>query len=133
MIDALYSSTKATFSRLIKSLCVSEQCAKFQKLTTWLHMFIKSCTNTGLSSLIRFTSRMTNLMSDAKIKVEYVNQSPGNLCPLSQTCFHILLLCRKYASFYETKMNLTTCLRSKDIWQVNDNFIVREYSYVYMR
>ena len=116
MIDALYSSTKATFSRLIKSSCVSEKCAKFQKLTTWLHMFIKSC-----------------LMPDAKIKVEYVNQSPGNLCPLSQTCFHILLLCRKYASFYETKMNLTTCLRRKDIWQVNDNFIVREYSYVYMR
>lgn len=126
MIDALYSSTKPTSSRLIKSLCISEQCAKDQKLTTWLHRFIRSCTNAELGSLIRFITGMTNLTPDSKIKVEYVNQSPGNLRPLSQTCFRILLLPRQYASFYEMKTNLTIYLRSEDSWQVNDNFVVRE-------
>ena len=121
MIDALYSSTKPTSSRLIKSLCVSEQCAKDQKLTTWLHRFIRSCTNGRLGSLIRFVTGMTNLMPDAKIKVEYVNQRPGNIRPLSQTCFRILLLPRQYASFYEMKTNVTTYLRSEDSCQVNDN------------
>ena len=48
---------------------------------------------------------MTNLTPDAKMKVEHVNQSPGNLRPLWQTCFRILLLPQKYPSFYEMKIN----------------------------
>ena len=82
IIEALYRSTKTTSRRLIKSLCGNEQCAKDQKLTTCLHRFIRSCKKAGFGSPIKYITEITNLKVETKIKVEYVNQSPGNLRPL---------------------------------------------------
>ena len=53
IIDALYRSTKTTSRWLIKYLCVSEQCAQDQKLTPWLHQFIRIYTRAGFGSSIR--------------------------------------------------------------------------------
>ena len=91
-----------------------------QKITTWLHRFIRSCTLPDLKRLLRFVTGSATFISGSTIKVEYVNQHPRNLFPTAATCFEILRLPRQYSSFHQLHNNLSDHINNKELWAVHD-------------
>ena len=120
MFDALYECTKSTPESLIANIASNETIAKDQKITTWFHRFIRSCTEDELHALVRFVTGSVTLMPNSSIKLMFVDQSPDHLRPISQTCFRILILPRQYALFTEMKSNLRMYLNNKNTWNVHD-------------
>lgn len=69
MFDALYECTKSTPESLIANIASNETTAKDQKITTWFHRFIRSCTEDVLHALVRFVTGSVTLMPNSSIKL----------------------------------------------------------------
>jgi len=123
MIDSLYSLCTPTADSLIKQLLVDETCPQDATITTYLHRYIRSCSKNDLQLLVRFITGSTTLLPNATIKVEFVDQSPKYLHPLSQTCFKILILPRQFRSFTQFSQVIPTHLSSEEHWSVYDSSV----------
>ena len=120
MIDALYQLTVPSSSALIDNIEATKVNAQDQKVTTWLHRYLRSCTKDELVLFVRFVTGSNCYDPNTKIKVEYVNQPPDHLRPASKTCFKILILPRQYASFTRLRENLKFYISNTGNWNVYD-------------
>ena len=118
--DFIYNSGIPTAEAVIENLDVMELNNHDQKITTWLHRFIRSCTLPDLKLLLRFVTGSATFISGSTIKVEYVNQHLRNLFPTAATCFKILRLPRQYSSFHQLRNNLSEHINNKELWAVHD-------------
>ena len=120
MFESIYACSIATPERIISSLVPNEVSHVDQKVTTWLHRYIRSCTKSELSTFIRFITGSSCFPPGEVIKVEFVNQSPDWLRPTVATCFKILRLPRQYQSFTQMCDNMKTYIDREDTWPVYD-------------
>ena len=118
MINALFESLTPTHERFINCLEPCECNAQDQKITTWFHRYIRSCSSEQLEKLLRFITASSSLPRDTKIKIQFVNQPPKYLRPHAQTCFKILLIPRQYASFTQLYENLNFYMAHSEYWGV---------------
>ena len=116
----LFESLTPTHERLINCLEPCECNALDQKITTWFHRYIRSCSNEQLEKLLRFITASSSLPCDTKIKIQFVNQPPKYLRPHAQTCFKILLIPRQYASFTQLYENFNFYMAHSEYWGVHD-------------
>ena len=115
IIDFIYNSATPDLSRIIAALDVLEQQPCDQKLCTWLHRYIRACTQEEIMLFMRYVSGSTTLVPGERIKVIFINQPLDHLRPTSQTCFKILQILRGYQSFTHLKSNLTKYMSSQDL------------------
>ena len=120
MINSLFESLTPTHERLINCLEPCECNAQDQKITTWFHRYIRSCSSEQLEKLLRFITASSSLPRDTKIKIQFVNQPPKYLRPHAQTCFKILLIPRQYASFTQLYENFNFYMAHSEYWGVHD-------------
>ena len=123
MIDSLYHCTIPSAEDVISMFNVAEKQSQDQKITTWLHRYVRCCDKHKLARFIRFITSSETLLPRTVIKVEYVNHSPPHLHPYATTCFKILSLLRQFSSFYELKENLDLFINQGANWGVYDNSI----------
>ena len=121
MIDALYHCTTPTADLVIKNLESNEVCNMDQKITTWVHRYIRNCTRSELSQFLRFITGSSTFTENTVIKLEFVNQNLAYLRPVSKTCFKILILPRQYSCFTQLRENLNFCINNADNWTVHDS------------
>ena len=95
MINSLFESLTPTHERLINCLEPCECNAQDQKIATWFHRYIRSCSNK--QKLVRFISATSILPCDTKMKIQFLNQPLKYLRQHAQTCFKILLIPRQHA------------------------------------
>lgn len=122
LLDALYEVTVPSAEKLIECMAPNEVTSKDGKVTTWLHRYIRSCTEKQLKTFIRFVTGSPNLPYGTTVKVEYVDQTRDHLRPIVKTCFKILILARQYMSFTELTENLDFHTSNEANWNVHDNF-----------
>ena len=120
MLDSVKSITDPTPDRIVNAMNVIEESQTDQKVTTWLHRFIRSSTKNMLFQLVRFVTGSSNLIPGDIIRVEYIDQSPDYVRPIAETCFMILRLPRQYVSFSHLNENMSYYLNSEDLWVVSD-------------
>ena len=120
IIDFIYNSATPDSSRTIAALDVVEQQACDQKLCTWLHRYIRACTQEEIMLFMRYVSGSTTLVPGERIKVIFINQLLDHFRPTSQTCFKILHIPRGYQIFTHLKSNLTKYISSQDLWVIQD-------------
>ena len=122
MIDALYSTCTPNSESLIEKIIPNETCAQDQAVTTYLHRYIRSCTQSELQLLVRFITGSSSISPESVIKLEFVDQPPEHLHPLTQTCFKILILPRQFRSFTQFQSIVNVHLSSQEHWSVYDTF-----------
>ena len=120
MFDAIFSWTKPNAEKVIKSLEVTETCQQDAKVTTFLHRYIRSCSDEELETFVRFITGTTCLSPDDIIKVQYINHSHDYIYPKAETCFKILNLSRNYNSFAQFRENLQKCMSNEKLWSIHD-------------
>ena len=120
MMDSIRSMTNATPGRIMKALDVIENNNTEQRITTWLHRFIRSAEKDTLHQFVRFITGSANLIPHDIIKVEYVDQQQEYVRPIAETCFKILKLPRQYVSFSHLSENILYFLNNEDLWVVSD-------------
>ena len=121
ILDAVLMSAIPDSEKLINSLITTESTKQEGKIITWLHRFIRCCSQSELNRLLRFITGSQCLNPHKKIKVEFVDQSIPNLRPQSQTCFQILLISRQYTSFTQMTNNFNFFISNSDFWSVHDD------------
>lgn len=119
MLISIYECTVPTADRLISCLDVNEIKAVDQKIMTWLHRYIRSCTKTELLVFVRFITGASILSPNDIIKVQFVEQAPDHLHPQAATCFKVLMLSRQYGSFTHFCENLAMYMCSNN-WNLHD-------------
>ena len=115
MINSLFESLTPTHERLINCLQPCQCNAQDQKITTWFHRYICSCSSKHLEKLLRFITASSSLPCDTKIKIQFVNQRLH-----AQTCFKILLIPRQYASFTQLYGNFNFYRAHSEYWDVDN-------------
>ena len=123
MFDSIYKCTIPTAEKIISCLDIAEVLAQDSKITTWLHRYLRSSSEAELLSFIRFVTGSTSLPPEVVIKVEFINQPPKWLRPMSATCFKILQLPRQYSSFSMFRHNLKMHTYDEKLWQLHDHII----------
>ena len=124
MMGSIRAMTNATPARIMNALNIVENTQADQKVTTWLHRFIRSAEKDTLHQLIRFITGSSNLIPDDIIKVEYIDQHKEYVRPIAETCFKILRLPRQYESFSHLYENILYYLSNEDLWVVSDAPII---------
>ena len=122
MIDSLYATCTPTADSIIDQIIPNETCPQDQIITTYLHRFIRSSSPTELLLLVRFVTGSTSILPTAKIKLQFIDQSPQHLYPLAKTCFKIFILPRQFCSFTHFQSILNIHFSSQDHWSVYDGF-----------
>ena len=119
--ENLYAANNPTSDLLIEKIAVVERSNHEQKITTWLHRYIRSCNTIELSTFLRFFTASSS-MPKMSIKLEYMDQPTSYLRPMSQTCFCILLLPRQYQTFSQLRNNLNKWIQNdnSENWQMQD-------------
>lgn len=120
MMDALYKCTIPTAVDVIDSIQVAEKSQHEQRLTTWVHRYIRSCSQSDLCFFLRFITGSKSFIPKTVIKLEYANQPPDHLRPNSKTCFKILTLPRQYSSFTQLRENFSLHMGNTDNWYLHD-------------
>jgi len=120
MFDALFSAIKPTPEKVIDSLDVNEICSQDGKITTFLHRYIRSCSQSELETLIRFITGTTCLPPNTVIKVQFISTTHAYLYPQSSTCFKILNLPKNYSSFAQFRENFRAYLSDESLWIIHD-------------
>ena len=123
MFSSIYHSLIPTASSVLAALVVNEIQLVDAKVTTWLHRFIRNCSSTELITFIHFITGANSLWPGDIIKVEFMDQPPQHLRPMSQTCFRILQLPRQYASFTQMCVNIKKYLLIDECWAVYDEHV----------
>ena len=119
-LNYIFSFSTPTAERLIDLISPEEQSQKEGRLTGWFYRYIRNCNQCKLMTLLRFITGSTCL-SLGSIKLQYVNQNPPHLRPISQTCFKILNLPRQYTCFTHLSHNLDIFLKADcESWQLQD-------------
>ena len=120
--DSLYNSNLPSSELLIEKISVTELSNHEQKITTWVHRYIRSCNTTELSTFLRYVTASAS-MPKKSIKLEYVNQPMEYIRPMSQTCFCILFLPRQYQSFSQLRNNLNRWIQNDqpENWKMQDD------------
>lgn len=121
MLNSLFKLTTPTSAVVMKAIDTNEINAQDQKVTTWVHRYLRSCTKYELIRFVRFITGSSCFIPNAKLKVEFVNQPPEHLRLLSRTCFKILILPVQYSSFTWLNDNLDFHMRNSCNWDVLDN------------
>ena len=124
MLDSINAKTQPTPEHIINLLNIAESNQSEQKITTWLHRFIRSADKDILHQLARFITGSENLVPDELIKVEFTDQSVDHIRPIAETCFKILRLPRQYQSFSHLNDNLIYYLSHEELWAVSDTPII---------
>ena len=124
MIDSLYQCTVPTAEAVIKNLESKEQSQQDQKITIWLHRYIRSCRKSELSQFIRFITGSASFSPNTTIKLEFINQPTSYLRPFSKTCLKILILPRQYISFTALRENLKFNINNTENWTVYDGVAI---------
>eukprot|EP00111_Clytia_hemisphaerica_P012922 TCONS_00037961-protein len=117
-LDAIYQCTIPNQDNLIRACHAEEKCRTDQKLTTWLHCFIRACDFEYLLRLIRFISGSHSVYPHLKISIQFVNNT--HAYPYSKTCFKILYLPRSYTSFRHFRDKMLATLRNEELLPVAD-------------
>ena len=123
MLQSLYVTTIPTAKKIVECVESNEKGPQDQKVTTWLHRYIRSCTSDQLVKFVRFVSGSPSLTPNSKIRIEFVNQAVTSLYPTSKACFKILYIPRQYCSFYQLKDNLDIYINQSNssYWSMHDN------------
>ena len=121
MFMSLYKVTTPNADTVIAALNVEELCAQDGKLTTYLHRYIRACSEKGIETFLRFVTGSASLVPGDVIKVQFITQSHSILCPRSQTCFKILTLPRNYTSFQHMQNTLDKFFQNEDWWTIQDD------------
>ena len=124
MLVSLYSSTVPTAEGVIGALYVTENNVQDSKITTYLHRYIRACSDNELQAFLRFISGSTVLVPGDKIKVNYVHQSGDYIFPSVKTCFRILNLPGCYTSFAHFRQNLQKYIGDEKLWAIEDNSVL---------
>ena len=121
MFESIYSCSIPKAENVIEKLIANESCPRDQNITTWVHRYIRSCTNHELLRFIRFVTGSTNFPPNTRIKMEFIDQAKGNLRPYAKTCFKIFVISRQYSSFTELSDNLNFHIGHPSNWAVYDS------------
>lgn len=121
MLLAVYSCTTPDAEKIIACLQVEEENATDQKLTTWLHRYIRASSDSKIISLVRFITGSSSLLPDDVIKVNFVNQQVNHLRPTAATCFKILNLPRQFSSLTQMRQSIDFFISNEELWNVHDN------------
>lgn len=120
MFASIFDCMVPSEEDLISCITPNECNQKDQKITTWLHRYIRSCTKIELFQLVRFITGSASFPPKTSVKLEFTDQPINHLRPLSKTCFKILILPRQYLSFTHLSDNLNLYLNNKENWNVHD-------------
>ena len=118
--ESLYASIQPTPENVIKAIHPDESNAQDQRITTWLHRYIRYCSVEQLRRFLRFVTGSSCITPNLAIQVQYCNQPQSYLRPLVKTCFKILFLPRQYSSFTQLRENLNFNVGHLENWAVHD-------------
>ena len=106
--------------KVITSLDIREIQIQDQKITTWLHCYLRSNDENTIIFFFHFVIGSSTVSPKERIKVNYIDQPAFHVHPVSATCFKILNLPREYLSFSQFCDNLNKYILNESLWAVHD-------------
>ena len=120
MFQCYLREVTPTYQSVIECLDPKETCPVDQKITTWVHRYLRTCSNKDVTTFVHFVTGSSLLPPGDKIQLQYVNQPEQHLHPRAATCFKILILPRQYSCFTLFRDNLKLHLNSVH-WHIHDD------------
>ena len=117
---SIYDCLVLNAEKVITSLDISEIQMQDQKITTWLHHYLRSSDEKTMLFVLHFATGSSTVIPKERIKVTYIDQPASHVHPLSATCFKILNLPRQYLSFSQFCDNLNKYILNESLWEVDD-------------
>lgn len=120
---SIYRCVIPTPEKVINAISTNEVQQVDQKITTWLHRFIRSCCHDDLLCFMQYITGSCNLWPSDILKVEFVDQPVDHLRPMTQTCFKVLQLPRQYVSFSQMSENIKKFIKTDEFWVIQDDIL----------
>jgi len=124
MVDAIFSVAIPTASKIIAALEAQESRQKDQQITTWLHRYLRSSSESELQLFMRFISGSMTIDPRDVIMVQFTDMPQDYLRPMAETCFKILHLPRGFSSFSQFRQIFNKYIRNQQDWNVHDNMTI---------
>lgn len=119
-VDAIYEMCKPTASRVIDALLLEPQGKKEDKISRWLRLYLRECSEKGLRRFLWFCTGTDLIVPDRRIKVCFEFMPEVMQRPRAKTCFNILTLPSSYASYAHLRSNLDMYLDDLKSWDMCD-------------
>jgi len=120
MVDAIFSVAIPTASKIIAALEAQESRQKDQQITTWLHRYLRSSSESELQLFMRFISGSMTIDPRDVIMVQFTDMPQDYLRPMAETCFKILHLPRGFSSFSQFRQIFNKYIRNQQDWNVHN-------------
>ena len=118
MFLSIYDCLVPNAEKIITSLDTGKIHMQNQKITTWLHRYLRSIDEKTMIFFLRFVTGGSTVIPNERIKVNYIDQPASHVHPA--TCFKIINLPRQYLSFSQFCDNLNKYMLNESLWAVHN-------------